>query len=147
MLQRDKEVIISVKGTQNNGKGEPSLLELVTEGKYNKNDHEYQVTYNETEITGMQGTTTTISISPKKVVLTRIGAINSQLVFEQGHKHVSYYETVHGAFTVGVSTSLMNVKVDEHGGEIMVEYLLEIDNALSGENDFCMSIREVGENE
>jgi len=147
MPQINKEVIISVKGTQNNGKGEPTLLELVTEGKYYKNDHEFEVTYNETEITGMVGTITTISISPQKVILTRMGAINSQLVFEQGHKHVSYYETVHGAFTVGVSTSSMEVKVDEHGGEIMVEYLLEIDNAITGDNDFFMSIREVGENE
>lgn len=147
MLNEDRNVIILVKGTQNNSSGEPNLLELVTEGKYYKKGDSFYVVYKETEITGMSGTTTTVSISPSKVTLTRSGSVNSQLIFEQGHKHVSYYDTVHGAFTVGVMTNFMDIKVDEHGGELMVDYSLEIDSSRTGDNDFYMSIREVKENE
>ncbi len=147
MSNENRNVIILVKGTQNNGSGEPNLLELVTEGKYYKKEDSFYVVYKETEITGMSGTTTTVSISPRKVTLTRSGSVNSQLIFEQGHKHVSYYDTVSGAFTIGVLTNFMDIKVDEHGGELMVDYSLEIDSSRTGDNDFYMSIREVKENE
>lgn len=144
---RDKDVIISVKGTQNNSQGDPNLLELVTEGKYYKDGRDFYLVYKETEITGMSGTTTTVKISPGTVVLSRMGTVNSQLIFEQGQKHVSYYDTVNGAFTIGVFTNLMNINVNEHGGELMVDYSLEVDSMKSGENDFHIIIREVGANE
>lgn len=147
MVSGDKDVIISVKGTHFVENGDPNHLELVTEGKYYREDDDFCVVYKETEITGMSGTTTTLRISPKTVTLSRTGAVNSQLIFEKGQKHVSYYDTVNGAFTIGVFTNLMNVKVDEHGGELMVDYSLEVDSARNGENDFHIIIREVGTND
>ena len=138
----EKDVIIKVKGTQNGLSGDPVLLELMTEGKYYEKDGEFVVVYKETEITGMSGTTTTVSVAPNRVILTRTGSVNSQLVFEQGQKHVSYYDTAHGSFTIGVLTSFMDISVNEHGGELVVDYNLEIDNENTGENDFYMNIRE-----
>ncbi len=142
MAPKNKDVIIMVKGTQDNGKGDSNLIELVTEGKFFKKGKQFVIVYSETQITGMDGTTTTVSIEKDKVTLTREGSVNSQLVFEQGQKHVSYYDTVNGAFTIGVFTNAMNVDVNEHGGELMVDYLLQIDDASSGENNFYIKIRE-----
>lgn len=142
MAKEGKDVIISVKGTQSNGSGDTNKLELMTEGKYYKKGKEFIVVYKETEITGMDGTTTTVSILPEKVTLTRAGAVNSQLIFEMGHKHVSYYDTVSGAFTIGVQTNFMDINVGDHGGELAVDYSIEIDSAKSGENDFYIKIRE-----
>lgn len=143
MAQQGQNVIISVTGTQSGGNGEPTVLELVTEGKYYKRADAFYVVYKETEITGMSGTTTTITISTDKITLTRAGVVNSQLIFEQSQKHVSYYDTVNGAFTVGVFTNYLDVNIDDHGGEIMVNYMLEVDNSQAAENDLHMIIREV----
>lgn len=137
----NKNVIISVKGKQNHG-GEESSIELVTEGKYYKKGMNYFVTYKETEITGMEGTTTTLKIEDNKVTLMRFGENNSQLIFEKGQKHVCYYETPYGAFTVGVLSNQVDIDVDDFGGEIAVGYELEIDNAAIGINDFYLQIRE-----
>lgn len=141
----DKNVIISVKGTQASNDQGVSILELVTEGKYYREDKAYYVTYNESEVTGMDGTITTLKVLDGVVTLIRAGSVNSQLVFQQGQKHISYYDTEYGSFTVGVLANAVNVKIDDNGGEIRVGYQLEIDNNNTGENDFYMSIREAGQ--
>ncbi|MCX7711161.1 MAG: DUF1934 domain-containing protein [Clostridia bacterium] len=141
----NKNVIISVKGTQASPDQDTNVLELVTEGKYYKKGDSYYVTYKESEVTGMDGTTTTLKVSDGKVTLMRFGSVNSQFIFEEGRKHMSYYDTAYGAFTIGVLASKVDVEVDEKGGEIWVDYQLEIDNNKSGENDFYMIIREAGQ--
>ena len=146
-MSDDREVIISVVGNQTDSNGGGVPLELVTEGKFYREESGYMAVYKETEITGMDGTVTTVAISPEKVVLTRVGSVNSQLIFENGQRHVSHYDTIHGAFTIGVFTHAMFIKVNEHGGEIKIEYHLEIDNADAGTSDFHMIIREVGNDE
>lgn len=141
----DKNVIISVKGTQTAEDQDTNVMELVTEGKYYKEDDAYYVTYDESEVTGMDGTTTTLKVMDGIVTLVRVGSVNSHFVFQQGQKHVSYYDTEHGAFTIGVLANAVDVKMDDNGGEIRVGYQLEIDNNKTGENDFFMSIREAGQ--
>lgn len=140
----DKNVIISVKGTQSTDDQVNTITEFVTEGKYYKRDKAYFITYDESEVTGMSGTTTTLMVLDGIVTLVRIGSINSQFVFQQGQKHISYYDTEYGFFTVGVTANEVDVRIDDNGGEIRIGYQLEIDNNETGENDFWMSIREVG---
>jgi len=141
----DKNVIISVKGTQSTNDQVNTIMEFVTEGKYYKKDEAYFITYDESEVTGMSGTTTTLMVMDGIVTLVRVGTINSHFVFQQGQKHISYYDTEYGAFTVGVTANEVDVKIDDSGGEIRIGYQLEIDNTETGENDFWMSIREVGQ--
>ena len=145
----NKSVIISVKGTQTAENQDANKLELVTEGKYYKKDSTYYVSYKESNLTGMEGTTTTLKIaSDGTVTLMRFGLVNSQFVFEKGQKHMSYYDTTMGTFTVSVFTNKVNVNVDDSGGEVQVDYRLEIDNAKPGFNDFHMMIREIpGQND
>ncbi|HOQ07849.1 MAG TPA: DUF1934 domain-containing protein [Clostridiales bacterium] len=140
----DKNVIISVKGTQSTDDQVNTIMEFVTEGKYYKRDKAYFITYDESEVTGMSGTTTTLMVMDGIVTLVRAGTINSQFVFQQGQKHISYYDTEFGSFIIGVTANEVDVKIDDNGGEIRIGYQLEIDNTETGENDFWMSIREVG---
>jgi len=141
----DKKVIILVRGKQGSGleSDASDVMELVTEGKYYKKDNIYYITYNESEVTGMKGTTTTVKVSDGVVTLMREGTVNSQLVFQKGRKHVSYYDTIYGAFTIGVYANDVNVNMNDNGGEISIGYHIEIDDKL-GYNDFYMSVKEVG---
>lgn len=139
-----KDVIISIRGRQTPVDQDISKLEFVTEGKYYKKGNAYYVMYKESEVTGMDGTTTTLKIEEDEITLMRFGSVNSQFIFRKGQKHVSYYDTEYGAFTVGVTAHHLNVSVDDNGGEIEVDYEIEIDNNKTGYNDFCMFIREAG---
>lgn len=138
-----KNVIISIKGSQITEDDEQNI-EFITEGKFYKKGEHYYITYKESEVTGMEGTTTTLKVADGVVTLMRFGAVNSQFVFQKQQRHVSYYETPYGTLSIGVFTHKMNVDIDDHGGEINVDYQLEMDHAASGKNDFYMRIRETG---
>lgn len=140
----EKRVIISVVGNQNSEHGDSNILELITEGKYYKEGDAYYITYNESEVTGLQGTTTTIKVVDDVVTLMREGSVNSHFVFQKGRKHVSYYDTAHGAFVIGVFANSVDVKMNDSGGEISIDYQIDIDNNKTGNNDFYMSVREAG---
>jgi len=140
----EKNVIISVIGNQTTEHGDSNALELVTEGKYYKEGNTYYVKYNESEVTGLEGTTTTIKIDNDVVTLMREGSVNSQFVFQKGRKHISYYDTAHGAFVIGIFANNVDIKMDDSGGEISIDYQIDIDNNSTGNNDFHMSVREVG---
>ena len=136
-----KDVIISFKGTQQEG-FEKDTVELVTEGKYYKKGENYYITYNESELTGMEGTTTTLKIEGKKITLLRFGSNNTQLIFEKGQNHICCYETEFGAFSVGVRSNKVDVDISDNGGKICAEYRIEVDNMPVSKNDFHMEIKE-----
>lgn len=142
----NKDVIISVKGIQTSPNDtKPNEIELVTEGKYYKKGNSYYVTYKESKVTGMDGTTTTVKVCDDGLVtLTRFGKVNTQFMFKEGKKYQSYYDTVYGTFIIDILTKSVDIDVDDKGGNIRVDYNIEIDDNKTGETDFYMQIREVG---
>jgi uncharacterized beta-barrel protein YwiB (DUF1934 family) len=72
----------------------------------------------------------------------RVGDTQSHMVFEEGQKHISYYNTGIATFTVGVSTRSIRQTLDEKGGQVMIDYAMEINNSLTGENAFSLDIRQ-----
>ena len=133
-------VIISIKGKQVNENG-PDEMELVTEGRMICNDKGVLVSYQETELTGLQGTTTMLRINGPVVTLLREGTVNSQMVFEEGRRHLSMYETPYGAMSVGINTRRVKNTIGEFGGDLEIDYAIEIDNFMVGRNFFSMNVR------
>ena len=58
-------VIISIKGTQVSAEGGPDEMELVTAGVLNQEgEGRYTISYEESELTGLEGTTTVVRGRP-----------------------------------------------------------------------------------
>jgi len=133
-------VIISIKGKQVNENG-PDEMELVTEGRMICNDKGVLVSYQETELTGLQGTTTMLRITGPVVTLLREGTVNSQMVFEEGRRHLSMYETPYGSMSVGINTRRVKNTIGESGGDLEIDYAIEIDNLMVGRNFFSMNVK------
>ena len=77
--QKEKQVVLFVRGTQYYDDIEPEETELMTEGiMVSGDDGAIILEYQETELTGMEGTTTRFTIQDDTVVLTREGSVNSQ---------------------------------------------------------------------
>ena len=77
-------VIISIKGKQLYAESGPDEIELVTAGTLKMDDAGgCTISYQESELTGLEGTTTRLHIHGGKVTLLREGNINSQMVFEE----------------------------------------------------------------
>lgn len=58
-VMRMKDVIISVTGVQQGVNG-PDAMELVTAGQYGQDEKETLLTWQESELTGMEGTKTSL---------------------------------------------------------------------------------------
>ena len=139
----EKDVIISIKGTQAVDDAPPEVIELVTEGQLRGSEREgYTLSYQESELTGLDGTLTTFQVEPHQVTLLRVGEFNSQMVFQLGRRHFSMYETTYGALSVGVNTHDLRAELGEHGGKIQISYAIEIEHNVAGENSFLIDVRE-----
>ena len=139
----ENNVIISIKGKQSYEDMEDETIELVTEGRLSRDEGGYTLTYQESELTGLEGTLTTFQIEPERITLLRIGEVNSQMVFEQGRRrHLSLYDTPYGSLSVGVSTRKMHAELGLSGGSIEIDYAIEIDHAVAGQNLFQINVRE-----
>ena len=139
----DKSVIISIKGRQSYENVEDETIELVTEGLLAKEgEGAYTLSYQESELTGLEGTLTTFQIEDGRITLMRHGEVNSQMVFEEGRRHLSMYNTPYGALAVGIKTHSMDCRMDDHGGSIEINYAIEIEHAVAGQNLFRIQVRE-----
>lgn len=138
----EQNVIISIQGTQLNEDGEETV-EFVTDGWMEDDGAEgYRVSYEETELTGMTGTVTTFCVQPGRIAMLRTGTLNSEMVFEEGQKHVSLYETPYGSLTIGVLAKRVRAGLDSQGGDMDIRYEVELDNTLIGENTFLIRVRQ-----
>ncbi|QUH19695.1 DUF1934 domain-containing protein [Alkaliphilus sp. B6464] len=121
--------MIRVIGIQQNSDGEESTIELTTEGSFYKKNGSYYILYDESEISGMEGSTTRIKIeNNNKVSMKRSGASAVDFIFEQGKKYESNYMTAYGDFTMKVTTNVLDVEISEETGKgkIDIDYDLKI---------------------
>lgn len=137
-----KDVIISIQGAPEYEGEDRDQISLVTEGRLTQERDGYCLSYEETEVTGMEGTTTTFQIQGPRVTLMRTGKVCSQMVFEEGRRHLSLYATPYGNLEVGVSTSKLRSTISPTGGRLEIDYALELDHALAGRNAFRISVKE-----
>lgn len=136
-----KEVKIRIKGKQRNIEGEENIIELMTEGKFYKKNDSYYIIYDETEISGMEGATTTLKIQGEKVYMKRFGSSASSLVFEKGKKHRTEYFTQYGEMSIEVVTNKMDIDISDLGkGKINLAYRLNISDTLESRNDLSIDI-------
>lgn len=137
-----KDVWISIKSPAIEfGTGDG--IELITEGKLFIEDGRYKVEYDESSITGMLGTRTTLAIAGDVITVMRQGKINSNFIFTKGQRQESMYETEFGNLPISVFTNSVDINFNENGGEVKVEYQIDLMNDI-GRNYIHMNVREAG---
>ncbi|SNX53954.1 DUF1934 domain-containing protein [Thermoanaerobacterium sp. RBIITD] len=138
-----RKAVITVKGTQKNAQNELDTIELITEGGFLRKGDYYYIKYDESEISGMDGTTTTLKISEDVVVLMRFGSNQSKMVFEKDKRHESNYVTPYGNVLLGIKPHVIDVKLNENGGELKLKYALDLNENVISDNELHLTVREV----
>ena len=139
----EKEVIIFVRGEQYYDDVDPDETELMTEGSMTiAGDGAIVLEYQETELTGMEGTTTRFTIQDDMVTLTRTGRVNSQMLFQRGKRHSSLYETPWGTMMVDITTTSLAHRLSSRGGILEIKYTIAVDHQVTGQNQFKIRVRE-----
>ena len=136
-----KEVVLSIQGKQKYADQEPEVIELVTGGTMEFVDGGWNISYEESALTGLEGVTTTFRVEPDKVTLTRTGKLNSQMIFQKGVPHESLYQMEFGALMITVEATFMYFDIIPEGGTIDLSYAISIENSEAGMIDYHLDIR------
>ena len=136
-----KEVVLQIRGRQSYDGQEPEVIELVSEGTMELRDGGWDISYEESELTGLTGVTTTFRVEPGKVTLSRTGKLRSQMVFQEGVRHESLYQLDFGALLLSVCAKQVFFDIVPDGGTIDLLYTIEIENSAAGTVDYHLDIR------
>lgn len=135
-------VLLTIRSEQHFEDMEPDGIELMTEGTLTPTEEGGLVlSYQESALTGLEGTTTTFEVRGPQVILSRTGSVNSQMIFEEGKQHTSLYETPFGELAVDVQTSRLRHSLTERGGLMDLRYSISVDHSVTGRNAFKIRVR------
>ncbi len=138
-----RDVLITINSTQSMGK-ESDSMELVTAGKYSVDEDGIRLSYAESVLTGMQGTTTSFLVKDDEVVLSRVGSVTSLMVFRMGQKHNFSHNTPYGELNLKLQTLKLEHQLGESGGDMEIEYDIDLDRMVISRNKFKINVREKG---
>ena len=136
-----RTVVLSIQGTQRYEDQAPEVIELVTEGTMEFRDGGWDIAYEESALTGLEGVTTTFRVEPDQITLTRTGKLNSQMIFRQGQSHDSLYQMEFGTLMLTVEAKFMYFDILPDGGSIDLTYGISIENTEAGIIDYHLDIR------
>lgn len=126
------------------GESESGPVEMYSEGELYVSDERVIIAYEETELTGMEGSQTQVRFErndPNLVVMMRNGTVNTVLVFEEGKRHICTYQTEYMPFEICVFTrSVKNTLLTD--GRIELDYTVEIRGAQAEQTHFVIEISE-----
>lgn len=136
-----RPVVLSLRGTQTYEGQEPDVIELVTEGTMEFRDGGWDICYEESQLTGLEGVTTTFRVEPGVVILERTGNLRSRMVFEKNVPHDSLYQMSFGTMMITVCAQYLFFDIVEDGGVIDLLYSISIENNAAGTVDYHLDIR------
>jgi uncharacterized beta-barrel protein YwiB (DUF1934 family) len=132
-----------------NGETEPQQSEMFYTARLRMTDTEFSLTYEESELTGMEGSESQLSFRLAErglLTMLRTGSVTTALVFEQGKRHMCVYQTPYMPFEVCVHT----LRVDNRlamdgriGGSLDLDYVVELRGAQAERCQMHVEIREM----
>ncbi len=109
----------------------PEPTEMLMEGCLATDATRVELIYEESDLTGMDGSVTTIGFdraNPSMVSMLRTGTVRTALTFEDNKRHICIYHTPFSDFEVCVRTLCVKNELLKEG-KLFLDYLVEIHGA------------------
>ena len=116
-----KDIMLRIIGNQLHGldsKSDDDAMEFITEGRFAKKGDALYLIYEESELSGVIGCTTSLKVTDGKVRMKRYGdegGIETAIEFTKGGKFVGLYETPFGAVEMEVLTNDIDNQLSPEG--------------------------------
>ena len=123
----NKDVLIHVRGLQmmeTDDAQEP--IEIVVLGQYYFRNGSHYLRYEEMLDDTAETTVNYIKMSPNGVEVRKQGQVNVHMVFEEGKKNKTFYNTPYGTLQMGISATGLELKESEDGIQMKVDYALDM---------------------
>ena len=138
----DEPALISSEDIENGL--EPDKIVIKTFGKLCVKDGRAEVSYEESEATGMDGAITAISYDTAHggiVTMLRSGFVSTAFIFERGKRHHCVYNTPYMPFEVCINTFDVKNRLCAMG-TLELDYIVEIRGAKAERTKFFMRVTE-----
>ena len=125
----NKDVLIHVRGLQmmeTDDAQEP--IEIVVPGQYYFRNGSHYLRYEEMLDDTAETTVNYIKMSPNGVEVRKQGQVNVHMVFEEGKKNKTFYNTPYGTLQMGISATGLELKESEDGIQMKVDYALDMND-------------------
>lgn len=137
------EKVIEIRSVITDGDGNEDVIEMNTVGKYGLKNGKVYLSYDDSSSVGVDDVTTILTAQNDMVVLKRTGALQSRLEIEKGERHQCHYSTQFGNLSVGIFGEMVDIKLDESGGKLSMEYTIDVNSQLLSKNNVEITVKEV----
>ena len=121
-----RNVWFTVHGEQQYEGMAPDSAEQRLPGTIEETAEGLRLRYEEPGADGTATTVTRLDLTADGAVLTRLGAVTSEMIFRPGEKHTSSYATPYGTLPVTVETESARWKFDGGGGMLALRYRIDL---------------------
>jgi uncharacterized beta-barrel protein YwiB (DUF1934 family) len=130
---------------EDNEGDEPQSMEMFSDARLRLTDDMFSLSYEETALTGMEGTSSQLSFirsQPHLLTMIRSGSVSTALVFEPGKRHFCTYKTPYMPFEVCVHTIKVDNRLLDAEGTLDLDYVVEIRGAQAERCRLHLEIKE-----
>ncbi len=131
-----KEILIEIKGSQVIEDEKMEDVEIITVATlYDKSGTLY-LRYQESALTGFEGSTTTLKIEgeEKVTMMRQNGANKSQLIIEKERRHQCNYFNGMGDMIIGITGGEIRNTIADPNGVLDFSYSLDLNGFVTSEN-------------
>ena len=129
-----QEVLVRIRSEQMYEGEAPDISEFMSVGTMEQTETGFVISYEESELTGLLGTTTIFSLEKDRIVLRREGKLRSEMIFAIDQEHRSLYDMERiGALLITVRTIALVQVMEDSGGFVDVVYDVIIEDAIMGQ--------------
>lgn len=136
MKRAERDVLISIRGIQQDDEGQDQTIELTTAGTLWRDGETVCISYVETEMTGLEGVKTTFRIEEEKIVMVREGELQSTMTFVEGDRSESLYDLGFAAFLLRVTAKRVRVRTGDGEGRLELRYSVEMEGRLVANHNY-----------
>ena len=122
----------------------PESFEILMEGRLVTTTHRVELLYEESELTGMEGSVTSIGFDracPEVISMMRTGLVSTGMVFEKGKRHMCIYRTPISEFEVCVYAKNVDNRLLTDG-VLLLDYIVEIHGAQAERCRMTLTVRK-----
>ena len=138
----ERKALITIIGRQNYN-GDKDKVEMKTVGTIDQDNENYIISYNEELENSTIPLKATLNIAKdeSRVEMMKSGPYSSCLIIERSKRHLCNYGTEYGDMLMGIFGKNIENKYEENEGSFDFSYEIDINGAISSQNDVTIKYR------
>lgn len=137
----NKKVIVSIRGLQFMNESEEAV-EVITIGEYYQRNGKHYLLFEEM-VEGIDGVVRNIiKFNENMVDITKSGAANVHMIFQEKQKNLTYYDTPFGNLLIGLRANQIKLYESEEAIDVKIDYSLDINYEFISECTIVISVKD-----